>query len=151
MRTSRESDRNLPVRSTEIVFGLPVGIPMSSMTVCHCPAHSSPADKAGTGPSLLPAHAAMNVLPSAQSTQPFRISTARFRGRGFAEIQIQRVHFGDAHLVALEVVRCISVFAEHAAARPARRHRERISDKPALDAHTDEIRGREATSSFSLV
>ena len=37
MRTSRESDRNLPVRSTAIVFGLPEGMPMSLMTVTHFP------------------------------------------------------------------------------------------------------------------
>ena len=38
MRTSREAERNLPVRSTEMVFGLPEGMPISSTTVCHWPA-----------------------------------------------------------------------------------------------------------------
>ena len=40
MRTSREAERNLPVRSTAIVLGFPAGIPMSSTTVFHWPAAS---------------------------------------------------------------------------------------------------------------
>src|ERR1017187_6716859 len=40
IRTSRDADRNLPLRSTAMVLGLPEGMPISSITVFQLPVAS---------------------------------------------------------------------------------------------------------------
>src|SRR5215471_2472740 len=78
--TSRDVERNLPLRSTTMLFDLPEGIPISGITVCHCPAASLTCRYGKTKPSLLSCAAAEKVLPSAQSTQPFKIRIAEPSG-----------------------------------------------------------------------
>ena len=46
-----------------------------------------------------------NVLPSAQSTQPFRTSAARLSGGHIAEIQIERMKLGNSRRVVRELIR----------------------------------------------